>query len=288
MEFAFIGAGKVGTSFGWYLKNKDFNVAGFYSKNHVSALKAADYTSTEAYDDLHILTKSANIIFITTPDDMIENICNSLVEKKLLTKNHIICHMSGALSSQILNSANKIGCATYSLHPLQAFADIPKASQKLKNTFFSLEGSSEKMAVMQKILKQMGNKYFVIKSADKVLYHSAACVFSNYLVSLLNLGLELMDTAGIKKEESLQAVMPLILGTLDNVTSFSPKKALTGPLARGDIKTLTKHLSSIKGKCPQYLDFYKNLSLETLNLAQKEKLKDQQKIHDLKILLGGK
>jgi len=287
MNIGFIGAGKVGTAFGKYLSDKGLKVKGYYSRSKKSAENAGDFTSSTVYYNIGDLIQRADIIFITTNDDEISKVCEILTQEGLLYSGQILVHMSGGYSSRILESAKKKGCYIYSLHPLQAFADIKKAVIDLEDTIFSIEGDEEKIDVLKKILNTTGNKYFNITAEQKSIYHATACVLSNYLVTLIDYGLSLFETIGIDGEEGYKAVYPLIEGTLKNIHSLGTKKALTGPIARGDIKTIENHVKSIETLAQDKLDFYRLMGEKTLKLAEGYKLNDINKIQILKNILRG-
>lgn len=278
MKLGFIGAGKVGIAFGIYLYRKGFEIAGYFSRNFESAKRGARLTNSKAFDKIGDLAKGANIIFITTNDDEISKVCNLLVEQDVLTNGQILVHMSGAASSKILKKAKQKGCFVYSLHPLQAFAEINKAVADLENTVFSIEGDIEKIDMIENILKVTGNKYFKLTSEQKSIYHASACVVSNYLVALMDYGLSLFESIGIDKGDGYKALYPLIEGTIRNIYNLGTEAALTGPIARGDIETINKHIESLMTIVPDKLETYKTLGLMTLAVAERKKLKSQDKI----------
>lgn len=285
MKIGFIGAGKVGTAFGLYLRSHGYKIIGYYSKTFNSSEKAAKLTDSKAFINLKNLTKETDIIFITTNDDEIENVCNYLVDNNLLVKEKIVVHMSGASTSDVLKRAKEIGCYCYSLHPLQSFANINKAVEDLKHTVFSIEGDNEKIDVIEDILKRTGNDYFRISADEKAIYHAAACVISNYLTVVIDYGLSLFSSIGIDKEKGYKAMLPLMYGTIENIERLGTEKALTGPIARGDINTVIKHIKHLKEKNPDFIKFYKTLGHKTLELAVKGKLKDIQTVNNIKNIL---
>ncbi|CAH2214572.1 Rossmann-like and DUF2520 domain-containing protein [Tepidibacter aestuarii] len=287
MKICFIGAGKVGTAFGLYLSRKGFDVIGYYSKNFESAKKASYLTKSTPYESLSDMIKISDIIFITTNDDSIESAVNKLSQENILKEGQIIVHMSGSHSSSILNSIEKFGCYIYSMHPLQSFANVEKSVEKLENTVFTIEGSIEKIDVLESILEKTENKYFKIDSNSKNIYHAGACVISNYLVTLMDFGLSFFDSIGIDEKDAFEAVYPLIEGTIENIKNLGCKNALTGPLARGDINTIENHLNSIKVNIPQKLSFYETMALMTLDLSSKVPSRNKEKIEILKNILQG-
>lgn len=281
MKIGFIGAGKVGTGLGIYFKNHGYMLSGYYSKTALSAETAAIATQSKFYQKDEELVCDSDIIFITTSDDQIETVCQSLANRKAFLLNQLVIHCSGALSSSILRSAKQCGCFVYSLHPLQSFADVTSAVADLPKTVFSLEGDIEKIHVLEELLQQTSNPYFIIQPETKILYHAAACIISNYLVTLMDQGITVLDRIGINREKSFKAMMPLIMGTIKNIEQFGTEKALTGPIARGDAQTVQRHIEEFETKLPDMLEFYKHMGMLTLNVAHRYKLKDQDKFESL-------
>ena len=274
MKIGFIGAGCVGTSFGIYLRGRGFDLQGYYSRTTESAEMAARLSGSLCYPDEQTLLDDIDILFITTNDAHIQAVCDSLADNGYLRQGQLIVHMSGALSSEILQSARGQGCFTYSLHPLQSFADKAKAFANLRETVFSLEGDMERLNILEDMLARMGNPFFTIEAEQKVLYHAATCICSNFLTALIEEGLQFFAAVDIPREEGLNAVLPLIRNTIDNIALSGTENALTGPIARGDVDTVRQHLHSIKHALPDKLEFYKLMADSTLTLARQHKLKD--------------
>ncbi|MDF2545279.1 MAG: hypothetical protein K0R93_177 [Anaerosolibacter sp.] len=285
MKFGFIGAGKVGIAFGMYLRKKGFHIQGYFSRNFMSAQIAAAKTNSHAYKEEEQLLREIDFLWITTPDDEIKEVCNSLAKRKLFRKGQIVAHMSGAAPSTHLEEAHKEGCYIYSIHPLQSFAEIEKAVKDLENTYFGLEGDIEKISIIEDLFEKLGNPIFKLSTEHKGLYHAAACVFSNYLVSLIDEGLTYLDAIGINREEGFKAVLPLMLGTLHNIDAMGTTKALTGPIVRGDQLTVEKHIEILEKELPESVMFYKRMGQMTLDIASGEKLKDIKKISALENIL---
>jgi len=130
-----------------------------------------------------------------------------------------------------------------------------------------VEGSTEALPFARRMAEDLKGTMLTISTEHKALYHAAACVTCNYLVTLLDAGLKLMEAAGIEKQKGMRALMPLIISTVHNVEASGPTSALTGPIARGDINTVTSHLEAIDKWIPQIKAVYKALGAETVSIA---------------------
>ena len=285
MQLGFIGAGKAGTALGIYLKEKGFELSGYYSRTMDSCIQSAIRTQSNYYSNLEQLVEASDIIFITTSDDQIESVVKQLCEDCCLKPGQLIVHTSGALPSTILSPVKVFGCFTYSMHPLQAFADVDKSVSDLPNTYFCIEGDEEKLSILEDILLTCKNAYFKARPEQKILYHASACMLSNYLVTLIHNSLILMDGIQIDNSTAFRAMLPLVNSTIQNVLDLGTKDALTGPIARGDIDTVKKQLEAISLSSKDQLALYSCMAKETLKLATLSTLKDNAIADKLEILI---
>lgn len=273
IKIGFIGGGKVGFSLGKYLKENKLNVSGYYSKNVDTIKDAAKFTeSKEFYSLLEIALKS-DILFITTTDSEIKSVWENL--KKLPIKNKIICHCSGALSSDIFEGRENLNVFGYSVHPLFPIKDKYESYKSLKNALFTIEGDSEKLNLV-KSLFQKTNKVKEICKEDKVKYHKGAVIVSNFVLALISMGIKDLEECGFNEKEAMDALYPLIKNNIENIKENGVYEALTGPIERDDLDTIRKHLDVSKEKDRE---IYKLLSRKLLEIG-KEKEKNFEKVED--------
>ncbi|MBU2513250.1 DUF2520 domain-containing protein [bacterium] len=284
MRIGFIGAGRVGTAFGIYLKNRGFQLSGYLSRSLHSAKTAAELTDSQVYSNDVSLVKDSDLLFITCNDDQIESVARNIFSTGNSLKNRSFAHMSGALSSASLVCLQEMGAYIYSVHPMQSFADVTKSVEDLSNTTFGIEGPQQLEKIVS-LLKKTGNNHLVLSPDQKTEYHIASCVVSNYLTALLSFGFNMMQSIGITQSTAISALAPMINGTIRNIIRTGPEKALTGPIARGDVETIIKHLQVFNAARTDESDTYKLLGRLTLALAQKEILKEKNKIEMLTKLL---
>jgi predicted short-subunit dehydrogenase-like oxidoreductase (DUF2520 family) len=126
----------------------------------------------------------------------------------------------------------------------------------------------------------------VLRGDDKVLYHAAAVIACNYLVTLTKLATDLWQTFGISTEEATQALLPLIQGTVDNLRNIGLPGCLTGPVARGDLGTIRKHLDALEARSPDLLSTYRELGRQTVPIAQAKGGVGEERARELKELFG--
>lgn len=281
-KIAIIGAGKVGTAIGYLLKNAGYRIVGIGSRTLVSARKAKKFIGQGiATTNLKNVSEKADIVFITTSDGAIEAACKKIASEHGFKPGAIVFHTCGALPSGILCSAKKAGAHIGSIHPLQSLADVEQAVKSLHGSYFCIEGDQPAVSVARKIVADLKGKEITLDTDKKPLYHAGAAVVSNFLVATIGFGLELYDVAGIKRSESLKALMPLIKGTIKNIEKIGIPAALTGPIARGDTEIVKFHLDAIYREKKNLLDLYSELGRYTVKVAIEKgtlKKKEAQKI----------
>lgn len=281
-KIGFIGAGKVGVTLGKYFSTNNIEVCGYYSKTEASSKEAAEFTNSKIFSSLEQLTESCNMIFITTPDDMIENVWLNI--KNYNINNKILCHTSGSFSSSIFSSIDTSGAYGYSIHPLYPFSDKYTSYINLKNAYFSLEGHPKFHNEIRTLFETLGNKVISLDSSNKELYHLSNVTVSNLVLSLLEIGTGYLEQCNVDSKEAFNALLPLIETNLTNIKNRGFEAALTGPIERGDIKTIEKHLKVIPEKDE---DLYKRLSLNLVKLAESKNKEKEQKYTFIKNELGG-
>ncbi len=282
-SFAIVGCGKVGTALAIFLTRAGYRSAGFASKSLSSAKHLADIVFSDYFSDAPWdITPHADVVFITTPDGAIKDTCDNISQHKGFIDNTVVMHCSGALSSSALSSAKTCGAWIGSMHPLQSFASVDHKTNPFQGIIVSVEGEGPAVDTAKTIAADLGGTVVTLLTAAKTLYHASAVVASNYLVTLLDLAVRLMEEAGVNRQDAFNLLKPLIEGTLSNIGKVGIKKALTGPIARGDIKTVQKHIEEIEIKKPELLPLYKMLAFYTIDIAGAGGLISELSIKELK------
>jgi predicted short-subunit dehydrogenase-like oxidoreductase (DUF2520 family) len=283
LKTGFIGAGTTGTALAVRLSQKGWPVVGVSSRTLSSAQKLARRVSNcQAYHTAQELVDVAEMVLITTPDDVIAQVCSEVHWHK----GQSVLHCSGAHSIDILESARQLGAAVGSFHPLQTFADVDQAIENLPGSTFALEAEEPLLSTLKELTHRLNGHWVELKPGDKVLYHAAAVFVCNYLVTLVKLALDLWRDFGVSSKEATRALLPLLRGTINNIDNIGLPNCLTGPVARGDLGTIEKHLSALEAKNPSLLTTYKELGLQTIPIALDKGKVNEQKAEEMKTLLS--
>ncbi len=245
MRFGFIGAGKVGFSLGKYFADSGLKLSGYYSEIESDAIEASKFTESKCYTDIEQLLEDSDVIFLTVPDSVIGQVWNQI--KSCHFSNKIMCHCSGALSSEIFSDISERNSFGFSIHPLFAVSDKYNSYKELPTSFFTIEGPGKGLETIKEIFDRLGNKYCVIDKEDKVKYHVAAAIVSNLVVGIIDMGQNMLKECGFDDESATQAFSPIIRGNINHILSDGTVNSLTGPIERNDVSTVKKHLSVLEG-----------------------------------------
>jgi len=210
----------------------------------------------------------AKTVIIATPDSAIAS-----VEKEAAPgtgPGHVVLHLSGALSSSVLSACRTAGADVGSMHPLQSFSSFTESLDLIAGSIFTCEGDDKAVRTAKAIAGLVSSRPVTISSAAKPLYHAAAVSASNFLVTLLTLSADLMEKTGMDRKTALDALMPLVDGTIRNVRSRGAPQALTGPVERGDMETVRVHLKAIRKECPDLEEMYAALTKMTREAARRK------------------
>ena len=264
VKIGFIGAGKVATALAVGLETKRYAVVSVASRTRASAEKLALLINgCQVYDKAQGVADSADLVFVTTPDDVIEYV----VAQISWHSGQNVVHCSGVSSLDILHNASESGASVGVLHPLQSFASVGHAVKNLPGSTFALEGNGLLLEQLKEIASALEGNYVELAAGDKVLYHAAAVITSNYLVTLMKLATDLWATFGVSTTEAIRALSPLLQGTVNNIITVGLPNCLTGPIARGDLGTIEMHIDAFKEKAPSLLSIYRELGLNTIPIA---------------------
>lgn len=265
MEIGFIGAGRVGCSLGKYLSESGQQVIGYYDTDKQLAEEAAAFTNSKRFDQMEKLAAQSSLLFLTTPDGVIQRVWEQLCQLPLEGK--IICHCSGALPSDALTGMQKKNAYGCSLHPMLPFSTRFSSYEQLKGAFFTIEGEQTAVNAMSELFTILGNTICKISADSKPKYHAAASILSNHVIAVLHTGYQLLEQCGFSKEEAVQATKALVMQNIENVCQSGCVQALTGPIERDDIKTVEKHLHCLPAEDQE---MYRMLGIKLVQLAEEK------------------
>ncbi|WP_026369448.1 Rossmann-like and DUF2520 domain-containing protein [Kallotenue papyrolyticum] len=272
-SLAIIGLGRVGTVLGRALHAVGYRIVAVAGRDAQQAQALAAQWQARAVDNL-TAARSADLTLLTIPDDALGPVVSDLAAAGAWHSAQAVVHTSGALPAAVLEPAQRRGAAIGSFHPLAAFASRTMAMPA--GISVAIEAQAPLRDTLWRMARAIGATPLPIEARDKPLYHAAAVIASNYTVTLAAIAAQLLQRLGATPEQSLDALLPLMRTTLDNLEQQGLPAALTGPLVRGDLGTLERHLQALERVAPAIATFYRCLAHGTLPLAQARGLSSER------------
>ena len=197
----------------------------------------------------------AEITWVCHTDDALPETAR-LLARKPGWKEKIVIHSSGALTSDVLGALKRAGAYVASAHPLMTF--VPGTRPRFKNIPLAVEGDALAITAVRKIASRLGAELFFIGKNSKVLYHALGSFSSPLLVATLATAERVGRAAGLSREQTRKMIGPIVEQTTRNYLQRSAAAAFSGPINRGDINTVRRHLRDLR-KIPEAREVYRAL-----------------------------
>ena len=258
----FIGAGRAAHIIAPALEAAGCRVAVVASRNDASATRLAKSLNECKTGTLQETADSAEMVFITTPDDVIPQVVRAVEWRP----GQAVVHCSGASTLEPLEAARTAGADVGSWHPVQTFT-ASSGLEVLQDTTIGVEASGALLATLIDLARRVGGLPLDVPPSARPLYHAAAVMACGYIATLLHEAESLWDAAGLPREAAHQALGKLAETTVANARRDGPRAALTGPAARGDVATVRAHLNSLAAAAPDTLSVYRALARRSIAIV---------------------
>jgi predicted short-subunit dehydrogenase-like oxidoreductase (DUF2520 family) len=279
-EVTIIGLGALGTALSDAFAAHDLAIKSVFNRSPKQAQKVAGRHNISIFSDFPSSPQQlAPLVFITVSDTAIPAIVEQIMAWKGDLSEITFVHCSGNESAAILNPLRQQGARVASMHPLQTFT-VQSTPADFNDIYFSLQGDQEVFVDLKNISNKLGGKTLKVSSEQKSNLHAAAVFASNYLITLLQAATETASTSGLSEQNVKEALLPLVQTTLNNAEGQALPEALSGPIKRGDVKTIKDHLALLNNQ-PELQSLYVNLGKKTVALAQSSGSIDEETAAEL-------
>lgn len=259
MRIGIIGGGRVGCCLAEYLQPKGL-LAGITAASAAHSVELARRFGTQPFTNAGLLA-AADVVLLTVPDRSVASVAQALASAGSV-QGKTALHCSGSLGLEPLEALRLRGAHVGSLHPLQSFAG---GATQLAGVYMAVDGDEAAQKTARALADALGGRSFGVPAAERAAYHAAACICSNYAVTVEALAQSLMSRWIGSGEAAWQALLPLFKGTAANLERAADAgSVLTGPIARGDTVTVQRHLAVL----PQdWQSVYRSLGSAAVKLA---------------------
>lgn len=216
-----------------------------------------------------LAARAPTLIILATADGAIRGLAEALAASPSLWRHHpLVLHLSGLHDSTILGALAQAGAVTGSLHPLRSYPVHATDDRGLEGAYVGVESGDPSTVVrLMRVAAAAGARPFEIASGAKIDYHLAAVHASNHLAAVFDASCRHFERAGLASELARAVAAELGRGTLENLAKSGAEAALTGPVVRGDVATVARHLETLPPGADRA--FYLACARATLALARR-------------------
>jgi predicted short-subunit dehydrogenase-like oxidoreductase (DUF2520 family) len=260
-----VGAGAVGTALGAALHRAGWPVVAVASRDEARRERFRGLVpGARGFAEAAPVLDEAELIILAVPDDVIPELAGEL----RLYGGQALVHTSGVLGAEALEPARAAGTQIGAFHPLVAFADTERAIAAFHGATVAIEGDDQLAASLATMAEALGATAVRLTPGSKAAYHAAAVLSAGGFVALLDAIAELAGAAGLDEEGALAIYGGLIEQTLSNARALGIRASLTGPMTRGDVGTLERHLDALARLAPDVLPLYRAAAEREIELAE--------------------
>lgn len=267
-----VSAGRVGTALGEALERVGHLVVGCSAVSEDSRHRARTRLPDSRILPVDEVAKQAELLILAVPDTELGSIATGLAATGVIAPGKLVVHTSGANGIAVLEPLTACGAVPLAIHPAMTFSGYPEDTDRLASACFGITAADEiGYAVAQALVLELGGEPVHVAEERRTLYHAALAHGSNHLVTLIADAVDALGVAldgpgfpGMDTEpEAAQRVLaPLVTAALQNALRRG-QGALTGPVARGDLAAVQKHLAVLGEVDPRIAEGYRALSLRS-------------------------
>jgi predicted short-subunit dehydrogenase-like oxidoreductase (DUF2520 family) len=267
-----VSTGRVGAVLGAALARAGHAVVAVSGVSRESVQRAEDLLPGVPILPPDEVVRTADLVLLALPDDALPGMVRGLAAADALRSGQIVVHTCGAHGVDVLAPAADHGALPLALHPVMTFTGRPEDLDRLATCCFGVtaaDGDEAAWSVGEALVVEMGAEPVRVPDAARPLYHTALAHGANHLVTLVAEAADLLEKAGVGDPNRMLG--PLLSAALDNALRHGDR-ALTGPVARGDVGTVRAHLRVLSDNAPEMLSTYRVLAARTAERAEENGL----------------
>jgi predicted short-subunit dehydrogenase-like oxidoreductase (DUF2520 family) len=195
----------------------------------------------------------ADVVLLCVPDGEIAAAARAIAPRD----GRLVGHCSGATGLDVLAPHEAFG-----LHPLTT---VTHAGAAFAGAGAAVAGTTPRAeATARALAQELGMHPFAVAAEDRAAYHAAASIAANFLTTVEEAAERLAATAGVPRS----ALVPLVRAAVENWAALGGRDALTGPIVRGDERTVARQRAAIAERTPELVGLFDALADATRDLAK--------------------
>lgn len=283
LRIGFIGAGRLGTALAWSFAERGLRVVAVASlvAEETQRLVTRVPGCAVLPSGQHVVD-DCDLVFVTTPDDAIAPTVAALRWREGMA----VVHCSGVTDVSALDSAAKSGAMTGGFHPMQTFGDPAAAVRSLPGCTITIEAPEPLNTALVSLAERLECRVNRLPPGMRGRYHAAAGYTSQFINALFAEAAKIWQSWGASEEDAVRALLPLARGTLASIESAGVAAGMPGPVSRGDVGSIEKHVAALTPLGADVMEFYRVVCDRTIPLGMRRGVIDEHAAARLREVLG--
>ena len=285
LRIGFIGAGRLGCALAWSLAGRGLRVSAVTSLIPSDAARFVEPISgCRILADAQAVVDACDLVFVTTPDGAIE----ATTADARWRDGVAAVHCSGVTDVAALDKAKRDGAMTGGFHPMQTFGDPAAAARSLPGCTITIEAEEPLNGALVAIAQLLECRVNRLPPGMRGRYHAAAGYTSQFINALFAEASKIWQSWGATPDDAVRALLPLARGTLESIASAGLAHGMPGPVSRGDVGSIEKHVTALTPLGPEVMEFYRIVCDRTIPLGIERGAIDEKAAAELRRILGGR
>lgn len=270
---AVLGAGRVGTALALALPDPAYQVVAVAGRSREGLDAFARRVPTAAVLPPAHAARSADLVLVAVPDDALPGLVGEVAADEGVAGGSRWVHTAGGYDAEVLAPVRQEGAAVAACHPAVSFPDVDTGLAALPGASWAVTAAQDDLGWARVLVTDFRGRPVTVASGSRTLYHAGLAVGSNATVSVVTLARDLLLGAGVTDPGAFLG--PLATTSAANAAAWGAA-ALTGPVRRGDVDTLDRHLTELAEVVPGAVDAYVALARLALTHARQVGLEPER------------
>ena len=282
LRVGFIGAGRLGTALAWSFAEHGLRVVAVASMIPADAERlAAPVAGCSIAANGQEVVDGCDLVFVTTPDGAIAGTCGQFRWRPGMAA----VHCSGVTDVSALDHAARAGAMSGGFHPMQTFGDPAAAVRSLPGCTITIEAEEPLNTTLVGFAERLECRVNRLPPGMRGRYHAAAGYTSQFINALFAEASKIWQSWGATEEDAVRALLPLARGTLASIASAGIAEGMPGPVSRGDVGSIEKHVAALSSLGPEVMEFYRVVCDRTIPLGMRRGALNDESVARLREIL---
>lgn len=258
-----ISAGRVGAVLGAALGRAGHTIVAAHARSEESIERAEVLLPGVPLQDVEEIVRTCELVLLALPDRELPGLVEGLAKAGAWQPGHLVVHTAGSMGVEVLAPAAAMGALGLAIHPAMTFTGTSLDLSRLVDCPFAVSGPATILPVAQALVTEIEGIPFEVPSERRALYHAALAHGGNHVVTVVTQAMRMLEEAGIDDPGAFLG--PLVGASVDGALR-SREALLTGPVVRGDVPTIEKHVD-VLSEYPDVLSTYRAIASATADRA---------------------